>query len=272
MPCCPSVIAGPARMGDPIPGLQEGEAPLGCRRPLHMFDPDSRWIAGTMAQHRPAQAAFTSFHTAASVAFQLKDLIKESVREAEAGGDMISYSPRTTSLSVARAQTQRDAAEERFFKALDGEVRTRGAVRAGFCVLLGLETVLDRSTRYFLCTQRYDVCIEGATHSWHEIPMTCTGPQPGLVHVHAVRGRTQKCNKARFWLVLSAARTLARARAQPAGGDCPLAQVKKVGDFTEERVKGLDASLDRLDAKVKADRGSNQRDALEQVRPLPALA
>lgn len=55
---------------------------------------------------------------------QLKDLIKESVREAEAGGDMISYSPRTTSLSVARAQTQRDAAEERFFKALDGEVRT----------------------------------------------------------------------------------------------------------------------------------------------------
>jgi hypothetical protein len=44
------------------------------------------------------------------------------VREAEAGGDMISYSPRTTSLSVARAQTQRDAAEERFFKALDAEV------------------------------------------------------------------------------------------------------------------------------------------------------
>ena len=35
---------------------------------------------------------------------------------------MISYSPRTTSLSVARAQTQRDAAEERFFKALDLEV------------------------------------------------------------------------------------------------------------------------------------------------------
>ena len=44
------------------------------------------------------------------------------MREAEAGGDMISYSPRTTSLSVARAQTQRDAAEERFFKALDLEV------------------------------------------------------------------------------------------------------------------------------------------------------
>jgi hypothetical protein len=58
------------------------------------------------------------------VATQLKDLIKESVREAEAGGDMISYSPRTTSLSVARAQTQRDAAEERFFKALDSEVHS----------------------------------------------------------------------------------------------------------------------------------------------------
>lgn len=57
---------------------------------------------------------------------QLKDLIKESVKEAEAGGDMISYSPRTTSLSVARAQTQRDAAEERFFKALDAEVRPEG--------------------------------------------------------------------------------------------------------------------------------------------------
>jgi hypothetical protein len=48
---------------------------------------------------------------------------------------MISYSPRTTSLSVARAQTQRDAAEERFFKALDGEVRTRSCVNVHTCLI-----------------------------------------------------------------------------------------------------------------------------------------
>lgn len=54
---------------------------------------------------------------------QLKDLIKEAVKENEAGGQhQVSYSPRTTSLSVSRAQTQRDAAEERFFRALDAEV------------------------------------------------------------------------------------------------------------------------------------------------------
>lgn len=54
---------------------------------------------------------------------QLKDLIKEAVKETEAGGQrQVSYSPRTTSLSVSRAQTQRDAAEERFFRALDAQV------------------------------------------------------------------------------------------------------------------------------------------------------
>ena len=59
------------------------------------------------------------------------------MREAEAGGDMISYSPRTTSLSVARTQTQRDAAEERFFKALDGEVRTsKSPITARLLVLV----------------------------------------------------------------------------------------------------------------------------------------
>lgn len=55
---------------------------------------------------------------------QLKDLIKEAVEEVETGGMRgSSYSPRTTSLSVMRAHSQRDAAEERFFRALDDEVQ-----------------------------------------------------------------------------------------------------------------------------------------------------
>lgn len=54
---------------------------------------------------------------------QLKDLIKEAVEEVETGGaGGTSYSPRTTSLSVTRAHSQRDAAEERFFRAVDDEV------------------------------------------------------------------------------------------------------------------------------------------------------
>lgn len=47
-------------------------------------------------------------------------------------------------------------------------------------------------------------------------------------------------------------------------------QVKKVGDFTEERVKSLVVALDRLDGQVKADRNGSQRDALEAVcAPFP---
>lgn len=44
-----------------------------------------------------------------------------------------------------------------------------------------------------------------------------------------------------------------------------LPQVKKVGDSTDERVKGLVAALDRLDSKVKANRDNGQRDDMEQV-------
>jgi hypothetical protein len=51
----------------------------------------------------------------------LKDLIKESAAQTEAAGGQINFSPRTTSLSVARAQTGDDA-EERFFKRLEEEV------------------------------------------------------------------------------------------------------------------------------------------------------
>lgn len=43
------------------------------------------------------------------------------------------------------------------------------------------------------------------------------------------------------------------------------AQVKKVGDFTEDRVRGLVSALDRLDSKVKANRSGDERDELEQV-------
>lgn len=74
---------------------------------------------------------------------KLKDLIKEAVDEVSTGGaGGISYSPRTTSLSVMRAHSQRDAAEERFFRALDDEVKkvsnfTESHVRS-------LETDLDR--------------------------------------------------------------------------------------------------------------------------------
>lgn len=44
------------------------------------------------------------------------------VKEAADAGDSVAFSPRTTSLSVVRAQTQQDAAEERFFRKLDEEV------------------------------------------------------------------------------------------------------------------------------------------------------
>jgi SPX domain protein involved in polyphosphate accumulation len=52
----------------------------------------------------------------------LKDLIKEAVREAEQSGGAVNFSPRTTSLSIVRAAKGADAAEERFFQKLEGEV------------------------------------------------------------------------------------------------------------------------------------------------------
>lgn len=52
----------------------------------------------------------------------LKDLIKESARQAETSGPA-AFSPRTTSLSIVRAARQTDAAEERFFQKLEAEVR-----------------------------------------------------------------------------------------------------------------------------------------------------
>lgn len=51
----------------------------------------------------------------------LKDLIKESAREAETQGPA-AFSPRTTSLSIVRAAKQADAAEERFFRRMEAEV------------------------------------------------------------------------------------------------------------------------------------------------------
>ena len=53
--------------------------------------------------------------------------ITPQVKEAAEAGDGIAFSPRTTSLSVVRAQTQQHAAEERFFRKLDEEVRMRCA-------------------------------------------------------------------------------------------------------------------------------------------------
>jgi len=52
----------------------------------------------------------------------LKDLIKESAKEAETSGPT-AFSPRTTSLSIARAAKKADASEERFFQKLEAEVR-----------------------------------------------------------------------------------------------------------------------------------------------------
>ncbi len=51
--------------------------------------------------------------------------IAAQVKEAADAGDNVAFSPRTTSLSVVRAQTQQDAAEERFFRKLDEEVWMR---------------------------------------------------------------------------------------------------------------------------------------------------
>lgn len=56
----------------------------------------------------------------------LKDLIKESAQEAATSGPA-AFSPRTTSLSIARAAKKADASEERFFQKLEQEVR--GAAR-----------------------------------------------------------------------------------------------------------------------------------------------
>ena len=55
----------------------------------------------------------------------IKHLIKEAVRESEALGSGVSFSPRETSLSVQRATNNRDAAEERFFTLLEAEVSCR---------------------------------------------------------------------------------------------------------------------------------------------------
>jgi SPX domain protein involved in polyphosphate accumulation len=51
----------------------------------------------------------------------LKDLIKDSAKQAEASGPT-AFSPRTTSLSIVRANRLTDAAEERFFQKLEAEV------------------------------------------------------------------------------------------------------------------------------------------------------
>lgn len=50
----------------------------------------------------------------------LKGLIEESAREAENRGQL-SFSPRTTSLSVVKTSTQPEGAHERFFVKLDQE-------------------------------------------------------------------------------------------------------------------------------------------------------
>jgi SPX domain protein involved in polyphosphate accumulation len=53
----------------------------------------------------------------------LKDLIKEAVAETERSGP-VTFSPRTTSLSVLRAGSSKPA-EERFYEKLEYEVRCR---------------------------------------------------------------------------------------------------------------------------------------------------
>ncbi len=62
----------------------------------------------------------------------LKDLIKESAKEAETSGPA-AFSPRTTSLSIVRAAKTADAAEERFFQKLEAEVRGRQCCRSCAC-------------------------------------------------------------------------------------------------------------------------------------------
>ncbi len=52
----------------------------------------------------------------------LKDLIKEATAEAATAGE-VSFSPRTTSLTVQRVNNKKDTAGERFFKRLEEEVR-----------------------------------------------------------------------------------------------------------------------------------------------------
>jgi len=60
----------------------------------------------------------------------LKDLIKESAKEAETSGPT-AFSPRTTSLSIVRAAKKADASEERFFQKLEVEVRAWALPRVG---------------------------------------------------------------------------------------------------------------------------------------------
>ena len=53
----------------------------------------------------------------------LKDLIKQAAAESDEVGNGISFSPRTTSLTVQRGN--RKGAEERFFEKLESEARGR---------------------------------------------------------------------------------------------------------------------------------------------------
>jgi SPX domain protein involved in polyphosphate accumulation len=64
----------------------------------------------------------------------LKDLIKESAKEAETAGPT-AFSPRTTSLSIVRAAKTADAAEERFFQKLEAEVRQHCVLHVLLCVI-----------------------------------------------------------------------------------------------------------------------------------------
>lgn len=52
----------------------------------------------------------------------LKDLIKQAAAETEGLGNGVSFSPRTTSLTVSRGA--RRGAEERFFEKLEAEAST----------------------------------------------------------------------------------------------------------------------------------------------------
>jgi len=137
----------------------------------------------------------------------LKDLLKESARAAETAGPA-AFSPRTTSLSIVRANKNTDAAEERFFQQLEKEVRerselfvpiavpshnhssTRGGVNAPRRQAYNCETLLSMcvvSGQHLGQLQKYSSKAIQTLHcsvlSCHTAPPLVTGGESGKVHI-----------------------------------------------------------------------------------------
>lgn len=84
---------------------------------------------------------------------QLKHYIKEAVAQLESGSDAAAFSPRTTSLSVAR--NHRESPEASFFTLLETEVRLATMCAQAFvAVTLPLDICCTLRSRKYRTSQR----------------------------------------------------------------------------------------------------------------------